>query len=478
MSKTKNKVWRFFASIRLALISLIVLATTSIIGTVIKQGKSPSFYAEEFGPDVATLLDLFDLTNMYTSTWFTLLLCLFAVNLIVCSIERLPVVWRMAFLDNLEELPQLEKMGLTHRTGSMLPAEHAVERVQGCMAQAGWNNPRRVGREDGSVLLFVQKGAWTRLGVYVVHLSVLVIMIGALLGTQFGLKAFVFLPEGRVASDVFLQENRRPVPLGFNLQNDRFERTHYQDGSIRQYQADLTIFDPELEAPYQKSVIVNDPLTHKGFTFYLADSAPLEEFYILVRNRSAEIEQAFRVPAERDIPWREGHALLRIEELQRDREGAVLRAKIRFSANGGDEPSEFWIDNKSTASVRQSGMDYALTFRQYYETMLIVTKDPGVPLVFSGCILLVVGLAVSFFLSHRRLWVRITPKGPRESAILLCGTSNKNKLAFEGRFEELGASIDRDPTLASGSGLAPDDPVYRNIQSAKAGRVQERTCWK
>jgi cytochrome c biogenesis protein len=39
-------------------------------------------------------------------------------------------------------------------------------------------------------------------------------------------------------------------------------------------------------------------------------------------------------------------------------------------------------------------------------TGLQVSKDPGVPIVWAGCIILVTGLFVTFFISHRRIWVR------------------------------------------------------------------------
>ncbi|MEJ2691269.1 MAG: cytochrome c biogenesis protein ResB [Deltaproteobacteria bacterium] len=88
MPKTKNGIWRFFASVKLALTVLILLAAVSIIGTLIKQGQEPSYYVQEYGTNLARFFQALDITNMYRSWWFSALLCLFAVNLIVCSIER------------------------------------------------------------------------------------------------------------------------------------------------------------------------------------------------------------------------------------------------------------------------------------------------------------------------------------------------------------------------------------------------------
>ena len=101
MKNARNMIWRFFASVKLALITLIILSTISVIGSVIKQGQPPSFYVQEFGPGLARSLQFMNLTNMYSSWWFIAVFALFAINLVVCSMERLPATWRIVVLDNL-----------------------------------------------------------------------------------------------------------------------------------------------------------------------------------------------------------------------------------------------------------------------------------------------------------------------------------------------------------------------------------------
>ena len=443
MQISKNPAWRFLASVKLALMTLFILAATSIIGTVIQQKKAPAFYVEEYGPDLAQLIQFLGLTNMYGSWWFVALLTLFAVNLVVCSIERLPGVWHMVVQDNLATDPgQLEKMSSTHRLDTGLPVEAAADRMQRILALAGWKTPRRLAI-DGTTLLFAQKGAWSRLSVYLVHLSILVILVGAMLGSVFGFKAYVFLPDGRATTNVFLQGSAQPVPLGFELHSDRAERSYYPNGMIREYRADLTVIDPEREAPYHKSIIVNDPLTWKGITFYQGDSHPLEEFFVEIRSQATGREQAFRVPPNRDVPWEGTDVSFRIEELRREEDGMVRQVKISF-ADSAAEPTVFWMNDRSTVTVTRPGGNFTFSFRQLYSTLLLVTKDPGVWVVYLGSILMIVGLGVCFLLSHRRLWVYVTPKGNRGSRILVSGASNKNKPAFERRFQDLVDRVQQD----------------------------------
>jgi len=453
MPKAKNAVWLFFASVKLALTTLIILAVISIIGTIIKQGQDPSYYVQEYGQNLSRFFEVLDITNMYSSWWFTALLGIFALNLVVCSIERLPRVLHLMTQDNLAIDPrQLEKRGLRHRADSTLSAAAAAERVQKIMVGSGWRKTRRLDREE-AILLFAQKGTWSRLGVYIVHLSILVILIGAITGTFFGLKAYVFLPEGRTTNKVFLRQNKKPVPLGYELRCDRYERTFYPNGMIKQYRVDLTVFDTERQSPLQKSVIVNDPLSYRGFTFYQADSYPMEEFLVVIRNKTTGTEQAFRAPPAQDIAWPGTDAFFRVEDLKRDQDDTVYQAKILFKADAVSKPSVFWIKDQGAETIRQSGEEFIFEFRQLYSTLLLVVKDPGVWIVYFGCLLMVVGLAIVFFLSHRRVWIRITKReGQQEgSLILISGTSNKNKPSFERKFLELVDLIRQDDELISES---------------------------
>ena len=444
MPKAKNAVWRFFASVKLALFSLIVLAAVSIIGTVIKQGQDPSYYGQEYGATLSRLFEALGITNMYSSWWFVFLLFLFAVNLVVCSIERLPRVWHLVTQDNLNLDPhQLKKRNLTHQIHADLPTATAAERIHQVMTRIGWRKILRLDRKE-TALLFSQKGSWSRLGVYVVHLSILVILVGAITGTFFGFKAFVYLPEGRSTDKIFLQRNQAPVPLPFELYCDRYDTTFYPNGMVKEYRLDLTVFDPEEQAPYRKTVIVNDPLSYRGLTFYQAESYPLEEYFIVIRNNTTGMEQAFRVPSNRDVSWPGTRVTFRIEELKNDQDGAVRQAKIHFTS-GEDSPPSFWIKDRETVSLQAQGDQFTLSFRQLYTTLLLVKKDPGVLIVYAGCILMLTGLAMVFFLSHRRIWILLESGTQKQgSMILISGVSNKNKSAFEQRFEDLAEKLEKE----------------------------------
>jgi cytochrome c biogenesis protein len=55
-----------------------------------------------------------------------------------------------------------------------------------------------------------------------------------------------------------------------------------------------------------------------------------------------------------------------------------------------------------------------------------------VEVVWIGCSLLVVGLMISFFHSHQRVWARVSG-----NEVVLAGSSHKNRMGFEKKFNQL-----------------------------------------
>jgi len=50
--------------------------------------------------------------------------------------------------------------------------------------------------------------------------------------------------------------------------------------------------------------------------------------------------------------------------------------------------------------------------------------------------LMVAGFYLAFFLSHRRLWVRLSARG-KETLLEIAGSSHRNRTGFEEEFEKM-----------------------------------------
>ncbi|HDZ84445.1 MAG TPA: hypothetical protein ENH45_04420, partial [Nitrospirae bacterium] len=98
-----ESIWSLLASVKLAISLLIMLAATSIVGTIVEQNAEPAqnikllakFFGDSFAPTVYNIFAKLGFMDMYDSWWFLGLLALFGINLIVCSLERFPKTWKL-----------------------------------------------------------------------------------------------------------------------------------------------------------------------------------------------------------------------------------------------------------------------------------------------------------------------------------------------------------------------------------------------
>ena len=441
--KKKNPVWAFFASVKLALFLLIILAATSIIGTIIPQNEPARIYVQQYGQKMADLIHTLHLQDMYNSWWFLSLLGIFSLNLIVCSLERIPNVIRILRKDNLETAPErIEKMKLRREiTVNDSPAS-AQQDAAKFLAKKGWKTESRAKGEG--TLLFAQKGGWTRFGVYIVHTSILVILLGAVIGSStfarkvlhkpdFAFKGSIMIPESRQTDFIFAFQTGEKIDLGFTVRCNYFTIEYYSNGMPRTYLSKISILENGKPVTLKDGkdvhfLEVNTPLTYKGITFYQSSYQPYSDFLVTLEDPKNPGEQTSIIPAGKQVSSKNGAVSFGI--INKETRGeAVQRVKIWFSDGQGD-PSIFWLNNDQEAIVKRPTGNYTLHVKQLYATGLQVTKDPGVWWVYTGCGLMLLGLFVAFFMSHRKIWVYVVQREGK-TRVIFAGSANKNKVGFE-----------------------------------------------
>jgi len=89
-SKSNSKTWEILCSVRLAVIIIVIMAVSCVLGTVILQQKSPEEYVGRYGAGLAKFFAAIQFTDIFHSYWFSFLLVLLCVNLGCCTVKR----WR------------------------------------------------------------------------------------------------------------------------------------------------------------------------------------------------------------------------------------------------------------------------------------------------------------------------------------------------------------------------------------------------
>jgi cytochrome c biogenesis protein len=427
-----NSIWQFFASVKLALVILFLITVTSIIGTVIPQKESAEFYINNFGPQMAQLFAVLDIGDMYNSWWFTALLFLLAFNLIICSLDRFPGVWKQVTADGLRVPPaRLQKMAKQRTWQTSINVSQTVHELEQRLAKKGFNAASA--EIEGQTLLFSQKGHWSRTGVYIVHASILIIFIGAIIGSLGGFKGSVLIPETMERNKVFLFGNKGTAELDFTIRCNSFAIDFYPNGMPKEYTSSLTVLENGREV-LTKTIEVNDPLTYKGITFYQSSYEAYQDFVIVITNTSTGQSRRFISGFQKQTEWPEENLSFGVINAKAIGQ-SIVTSKLWFSDNI-EEPTTHWIEDDETATIERGAASYEVSVKQMYATGLQVAKDPGVWWVYVGCGLMLFGLYVAFFMSHRRIWVLVTPTR-KGSEVLLAGSSNKNRAGFETSFEEL-----------------------------------------
>jgi len=438
MSNDKNSIWSFFASVKLALFVLFFLASASVIGTVIPQNSPAEEYVKLYGANMARLFQILDFQDMYNSWWFVLLLVMLGLNLTICTIERLPNVWRLVVLDNLAtDIDRLAGMRPNKQILTSMAPEEAAAKARASLAENGWQAKEAV--RDNGILLFAQKGPWTRLGVYAVHSSILIIFAGAMIGSYFGYKGSVMIPETRSTDSIYAFGDQKEIKLGFEVLCKRFTLTKYPNGAPKEFRSDLAILEDGKEV-LTKSIVVNDPLSYKGHTFYQSSYQSYQKFLISLTDNQSKNAELFLVEPGKEIKWPLEEVSFGIINRELNQTSMQYRYKIWFKDGSGAAES-FWIVDGDTATVKLGDTEYAFGLKEFFATGLQVTKDPGVWYVYIGCAIMLLGLMVAFFLSHRRIWVFIK-RETDETSVQVSGNANKNKPTFEKNFAAVSASIE------------------------------------
>ncbi len=433
-----DKIWDFFCSLKLTIIILLLLALTSIIGTVIQQNAPAAEYIREYGEANYKLFTTLQFTDMYHSWWFVGLLALFSINLICCSIKHFPRVWKFVKEPTLIPSPGMLK-GAANRLemSSNESRQQLTSRLSAFLKKEF--TAATESEADGKTYLFAQKGIYSRFGAYTTHLSILVIMAGALVGNFFGYKAYVNIVEGTSTSQVWSRNGQAPIDLGFTVRCDDFDVSYYPNSNRpKDYNSDLVVLENGQEI-LRKRIEVNDPLSYKGITFYQSSYGPAGTGFFKVKvtenatgkvtNINARMGQHTKLPG--------GSAFAIDDFADNGRFGPA--ARIHVDSPDGRHGTPFMVlKNYPDFDVRRGGK-FSFTLVSYEQpqfTGLQVAKDPGVEIVWLGCTLMVFGSLIAFFMSHKRIWVCLEEDGGK-TKVTVAANAHRNQAGFSLAFDDL-----------------------------------------
>ena len=447
-----DRLWKTFASVKLTITLLLTLAATSIVGTLIPQNEEPTAYLQAFGELLYRVFALLGLFDMYHCWWFRTLILLLVINIVVCSIERLKANRKILFERhprfNLARYRQLKSKSEYNENCDAAQLKSLYPPVISRSFRY-----QRLEKTDTGFALYAESGRWTRFGVYIVHLSVVILLIGGLIGSIFGFDGFVNIPEGETVQTIQLRNNDQKLQLDFAIRCDDFNVDFYDSGAPKEFRSSLTVLK-QGKALFQKDIIVNDPLRYEGIRFFQSSYGNLTPDEIVLNFTSQATGMVYTKRAKIDeplaLPEDLGTFELKRYTRQADFKGHPIgEAFIGLLTEPGGRAVEVTLPLKfpSFDKMRKGKTFIAVAdFVPRYYTGLQVSKDPGVWVVYTGFILMIIGIYITFFMSHQQICVEVVRRG-EENQVVVAGTSNKNKLGMQKKVAKL---AERLASLTSG----------------------------
>jgi cytochrome c biogenesis protein len=112
---------------------------------------------------------------------------------------------------------------------------------------------------------------------------------------------------------------------------------------------------------------------------------------------------------------------------------------------GQEHPVWIFLAMSTSAEDEQTGFTFAITKARLANfTGLQVSFEPGHYLVWAGCVLMLGGLVVAFYMIHMRFWAVAVHDEKKGLVLWVGGAFNKNKERFEERYKELVESIQKE----------------------------------
>ncbi|MCF8053706.1 MAG: cytochrome c biogenesis protein ResB [Deltaproteobacteria bacterium] len=427
---------KFFSSTSLGIFLVLMLAGLSMVGTLVSPVALQA--PEGFWGNLAYALNLHDI---YHSFLFFVVALLFLVNLILCSLKRLPLA-----IANYRKKIDTANMGMPPMETVFvdgLSTEIANQRL----AKVAKRFERQAGPSQQQAQLFAfDKGRISYLGVYIVHLAVAILTIGAVVSALWGISGQVKIAEGQEVSEVRLS-NGTVHDLGFFVRCDKFTVDFYDDQRPKTYRSDV-VFTKGNET-LAAAIRVNHPAIFGDYSFYQASFGVEEGKAIFTIKDGKGLKKQLKMQ-EGDVVRFDDNLSITVVRVEANMMNAGPAVNMVLEPKG-KHPQTLWLfqnikeiarDNPGIIERFPAFNPQVLGFYSFdllglednFYTVLEMRNDPAIAIVAMGGLLLVAGLILVFYYSHRRVWITIEAVNAGIS-FAIAAKSNKDTIGMTREIE-------------------------------------------
>ena len=431
--------------------------------------------------------------------YFQLFLAITGLNIILASIDRFPAAWQYVRKPKVTASPKF----IAAQMFNAEAVEHSdagsvAEKVRQAWRRHGFRG--RISEENDRVTVFAQRNSWNRLGAYAVHVALITIFTGGFLTIRGGVGGSMEIKPGKTSNvfetnEVSVDGSRRSQALlPFDIKCNDLQQTLIKpelvQGSLDQsntidWLSYIRIIDKDRN--YQEDMVVhlNNVGDYRGYRFFQNSFVPVgnartvtlsfepvnggQRTTIKLRRLGAaedpkgrDAKESAEVPGIGTVRYVDFLPDFGVENgrpIIRSRDYNEPAAQLEVLGTDGSSRTMFafkpeTVDQMLAVVKEQTKEDEdqnrivingnKVVLRDFEKVALTHTLtiqyDPGRTPVYIGFTLLIMALCSVFFFSHQRAWAVIEPNGDG-SKIYFGGNTNRNRPAFEGRFNSLVQSV-------------------------------------
>ena len=415
----KQKIFRLVADLRFSIFILLLISLFSILGTIIEQDQSLDIYKTNYpltNPGFGFLtwdrIIQFGLDHVYKTWWFFTLIFLFGLSLISCT-----------FLQQFPSLKIARRCQFFRTTGQFYRLK-----IFTILNNFSFNKILlRIKKNQYSIfqqknISYCYKGLIGRIAPILVHFSMILVLLGTIVGSLFGFKAQEIVPktESFHIQNIFNNGPLTVVPKTSARIND-FWITYTKNRTISQFYSDISVLDYQGNETERKTISVNYPLINSNVYYYQTDWNLIGLRFQTEQNEIIEYPLVNLLDNQNKI-W-----LTWISNNKSLNEGilAIINNLEGYSS----------IYNETGQFLGNVELNETVNFKRpltlveiISSTGLQIKTDPGIPIIYMGFLFLMISTLTSY-ITYSQIWII-----QKNQKLFIGGATNRAIFDFELEF--------------------------------------------
>jgi cytochrome c biogenesis protein len=357
----------------------------------------------------------FGFDHVYKTWWFITLLFLFGVSLLTCTfLQQLPTLKISQRCQFFRTSQQFQRLKITTELSDVLFPQlvNKIRQTQYSIFQQ-------------KNIIYSYKGLIGKIAPIIVHFSMILILIGTVIGSINGFKAQEIIPKTETFHIQNILSNGKftVIPKVSTRIND-FWITYTKQTTINQFYSDISILNIDGNEISRKTIFVNTPAHYRGLNYYQTDWNLIG---LRIKNNNSQI---FEYPL---VNFGNTQNKLWItwipQNLNFDQGIIVLLDNLQGYCSIYNELGEFLgnLELNETFNIK-----FPITLVDILSsTGLQIKTDPGIPIIYTGFFFLMVSTLISY-ITYSQLWIV-----KQNQKIFVGGSTTRAKFDFELEFLKL-----------------------------------------